>query len=153
MNLLRFLAFLLGFGTPLLSSASPGPGPSRNCVIHAAGDGSDDSPAIRQAFFECGKNGHITFQEGVVYNVQTTLELTNLSNVQVDLLGTILFSTDVRYWIQNGWYYEFQNISIAMGFSGDNITIDGHGVGTIDGQGQVWYDCTGCSLQISDGNI
>ncbi|OPB40664.1 hypothetical protein A0O28_0007440 [Trichoderma guizhouense] len=27
-----------------------------------------------------------------------------------------------------------------MEFSGEDITIDGHGSGTIDGQGQVWYD-------------
>lgn len=101
MNPVRLFALLIGFGAPLVSSASPSP--PRTCVIPAAGDGNDDSPAIQQAFAECGKNGHITFQEGVVYNIQTTLELTDLSNVQVDLLGTILFSTDVRYWIQNGW--------------------------------------------------
>lgn len=138
MDVLRLLLLIIGFGTPLLSSASLDP--PLNCIIPAAGDGSDDSPAIQKAFADCGKNGHITFQEGVVYDVQTVLQLQNLSNVQVDLLGTILFSTDVRYWIQHGSYYHFQNISIAMEFSGEGITIDGHGIGTIDGQGQVWYD-------------
>lgn len=110
------------------------------CIIPAAGDGSDDAPAIREAFRDCGKGGHIVFQENVTYNVDTVLQLHNLSHIQVDLLGTILFSTDVRYWIQHGSYYWFQNITIAMEFSGDHITIDGHDKGVIDGQGQVWYD-------------
>lgn len=52
------------------------------------------------------------------------------------------FSTDVTYWIRHGSLFWFQNISIAMEFSGEYITIDGHDKGVIDGQGQVWYDCT-----------
>ena len=127
-------SFLSAFHLALYCLANP------VCVIPAVGDGSDDSPAILQAFQACGQDGQITFAANTIYNVQTVLQLHNLSNVQIDLLGTILFSTDVRYWIQHGSYYHFQNISIAMEFSGEYITIDGHNQGVIDGQGQVWYD-------------
>ncbi|KAJ5808665.1 polygalacturonase [Penicillium riverlandense] len=112
----------------------------KTCVIPVAGDGRDDSPAIREAFQKCGTNGKVVFEKDSTYSVQTVLQLHDLKNVEVDLLGTIEYSTDVRYWIQHGSYYYFQNISIAMEFSGEDITIDGHGTGTIDGQGQVWYD-------------
>ncbi|KAF3768630.1 family 28 glycoside hydrolase, partial [Cryphonectria parasitica EP155] len=113
---------------------------NKTCIIPASGNGTDDGPAIRQAFQNCGTNGRIVFQENSTYDIQTVLQLHNLSNVQVDLRGTLLFSTDVRYWIQHGSHYYFQNISIAMEFSGEDITIDGHDTGVIDGQGQVWYD-------------
>ncbi|KAL9071900.1 MAG: hypothetical protein Q9157_005306 [Trypethelium eluteriae] len=132
------LEFLLFFSSWYCLGARADASPV--CVIPAAGDGSDDSPAIIQAFQDCGKGGQITFSANTTYYVQTVLQLHNLSNVQIDFLGTILFSTDVRYWIQHGSYYHFQNISIAMEFSGEYITIDGHSQGVIDGQGQVWYD-------------
>lgn len=131
----RDLLAALGIFVPFTLCSS-----DSTCIIPAAANGSDSAPAIRQAFHDCGQDGHIVFQENTTYNVNTALQLHDLSNVQVDLLGTILFSTDVRYWILHGSYYWFQNISIALEFSGSNITIDGHSTGVIDGQGQVWYD-------------
>jgi galacturan 1,4-alpha-galacturonidase len=34
----------------------------------------------------------------------------------------------------------YQNHSTAWIFGGDNVTFQGHGYGTLDGNGQVWYD-------------
>ncbi|KAF2101749.1 glycoside hydrolase family 28 protein [Rhizodiscina lignyota] len=136
---MKILAILAVLFFSIFSSSIAASG-GRTCVIPAAGDGSDDSPAIREAFRECGNGGHIVFQEDKTYSIETMLQLHNLSSVQVDILGTIMFSTDVRYWIRHGSYFWFQNISIALEFSGDHITIDGHDRGIIDGQGQVWYD-------------
>jgi len=59
------------------------------CVIPAAGDGRDDSPAIREAFQKCGTNGKVVFEKDMTYSVQTVLQLHDLKNVEVDLLGTI----------------------------------------------------------------
>ncbi|KAL7953353.1 glycoside hydrolase family 28 protein [Trichoderma compactum] len=126
--------------TASVANAHSLPSPQHTCVIPALKDGRDDAPAIREAFSKCGNNGKVVFQKDTTYSIQTALQLHNLKNVQVDLLGTLEYSTDVRYWILHGSYYYFQNISIAMEFSGEDITIDGHGSGTIDGQGQVWYD-------------
>lgn len=151
-------SILWALTTILLAGAHSLPSPEHTCVIPASKDGSDDSPAIRKAFDTCGRNGKVVFQKDTTYSIQSVLQLHNLKNVQVDMFGTlevwtcnistgcpsyinwVQYSTDVRYWILHGSYYYFQNISIAMEFSGENIVIDGHGSGTIDGQGQVWYD-------------
>ena len=139
MRVATFLNALLCIGSFLLYQVNAAPS-NLTCTIPAYGDGRDDSQSIINAFNQCGTNGHIIFQENQTYFVEQVLQLQNLSKVQIDLLGTILFSTDVRYWIQHGSYFWFQNISIAMEFSGSYITIDGHNTGVIDGQGQVWYD-------------
>lgn len=34
----------------------------------------------------------------------------------------------------------YQNQSSAWIFGGNNVYFNGHGYGTIDGNGQVWYD-------------
>ncbi|TFB02967.1 putative exopolygalacturonase X [Trichoderma ghanense] len=133
-------SILWALTTMLLAGAHSLPYPEHTCVIPASKDGSDDSPAIRKAFDTCGRNGKVVFQKDTTYSIQSVLQLHNLKNVQVDMFGTLEYSTDVRYWILHGSYYYFQNISIAMEFSGENIVIDGHGSGTINGQGQVWYD-------------
>ena len=79
-------------GIVLLAGAVAAAGQSWNktCIITASGDGTDDAPAIRQAFEDCQQNGNIVFQENTTYNIHTTLQLHNLSNVQVDLRGTLL---------------------------------------------------------------
>ncbi|PNP39744.1 hypothetical protein TGAMA5MH_08263 [Trichoderma gamsii] len=138
MKFLRHIVQLLP--ASLVFAAYTPSSPEHTCVIPALNDGRDDAPAIREAFNKCGNNGKVIFQKDTTYSIQTALQLHNLKNVQVDMLGTLEYSTDVRYWILHGSYYYFQNISIAMEFSGEDITIDGHGSGTIDGQGQVWYD-------------
>ncbi|KAL7914357.1 glycoside hydrolase family 28 protein [Trichoderma velutinum] len=138
MKLLRPVLWTLA--TSLVANGHSLPAPQHTCVIPALKDGHDDAPAIREAFSKCGNNGKVVFQKDTTYSIQTALQLHNLKNVQVDMFGTLEYSTDVRYWILHGSYYYFQNISIAMEFSGEDITIDGHGSGTIDGQGQVWYD-------------
>lgn len=85
MKLSRFIQILLAS-----ASLAAGQNWNKTCIITASNNGSDDSPAIKQAFKDCGKNSNIVFQENATYNIQTTLQLHNLSNVQVDLRGTLL---------------------------------------------------------------
>ncbi|KAI5301806.1 hypothetical protein KEM56_001341 [Ascosphaera pollenicola] len=68
------------------------------------------------------------------------MNISGLNGVEVDLKGTLLWSTDVKYWLQNSLDVGYQNQSTAWILSGKNIHFDGHGYGTIDGNGWTWYD-------------
>lgn len=59
------------------------------CTIAANGDGSDDAPAIRDAFDECQSNARIVF-ENTTYYINSPLNTTTLSNVEIDLYGYLL---------------------------------------------------------------
>lgn len=94
MKSITYFISLLGLWTVIVSGTQP-PFQAKTCVIPAHGDGQDDSPAIRSAFSACGRNGHIIFAENNTYNIQTVLQLHNLSNVQIDFLGTLLVAISV----------------------------------------------------------
>jgi hypothetical protein len=60
------------------------------CVVPAAGNASvDDAPAILSAFNRCGRGGHIIFTN-TTYNINSTMNTTGLSDVQIDIYGTLL---------------------------------------------------------------
>jgi len=63
-----------------------------------------------------------------------------LNNVIVHLYGTLLWGTDTGYWRNNSLQLGYQNQTTAWIFGGNNITFMGHGYGTFDGNGQIWYD-------------
>jgi hypothetical protein len=68
------------------------PDPASNnklCTVKPNLNGSDDTPAILQAFDSCGKNGHIVFINETYY-VNTVMNTTGLENVDIDLYGTLL---------------------------------------------------------------
>jgi hypothetical protein len=87
MKLLRHIPWALA--AAVAADAYSPSSPEHTCVIPALKDGRDDAPAIREAFDKCGKNGKVVFQKDTTYSVQTALQLHNLKNVQVDLLGTL----------------------------------------------------------------
>jgi galacturan 1,4-alpha-galacturonidase len=115
------------------------------CEVHANKNGTDDSPAILAAVEECGQDGTIVFSN-TTYHVERVLDTRGLKNVEIQLKGTLLFGTDFDYWLENSLplpgYDEngYQNQSSAWFFGGDNITWNGYGYGTVDGNGQAWYD-------------
>lgn len=49
------------------------------------------------------------------------------------------WSTDIQYWLNNSLPVGYQNQSTAFIVGGDNVTINGHGVATFNGNGDVWY--------------
>lgn len=113
---------------------------SKKCVVKAGGDPKgDDAPAILDAFTQCKSDGHIIF-ENTTYYVGTVMNTTGLQGVDVEVNGTLLWSDDVQYWLQNSLPVGFQNQSSAWIFGGDDVHFYGHGFGTLDGNGQVWYD-------------
>ncbi|KAL4966725.1 pectin lyase fold/virulence factor [Aspergillus stella-maris] len=112
----------------------------KTCVIPASGSNTtDDAPAILSAFKQCGKHGHIIF-EPTTYYVNSVLNTTWLEDVDIDIQGTLLWSTDIYYWLNNSLEVGYQNQSTAWVLGGNNVRINGNGVGTLDGNGDYWYE-------------
>ncbi|KAK1493091.1 polygalacturonase [Colletotrichum tamarilloi] len=109
------------------------------CTVEANNDGSDDSPAILAAFKECRKNRRIVFSN-TTYNIEKMMTTTDLENTQIEIHGTLVWSKDTDYWLSNPQPTGFQNGSAAWFLGGKNITVDGFGYGTLDGNGQAWYN-------------
>lgn len=55
----------------------------------------------------------------------------------------VKWSTNVSYWLNHSLPVGYQNQSTAWVFGGKNIRFDGHGYGTLNGNGQTWYDACG----------
>ncbi|KIK64270.1 glycoside hydrolase family 28 protein [Collybiopsis luxurians FD-317 M1] len=109
------------------------------CTVRSSINGSDDAPAILQAFQMCGTNGVIQLHDPL-YHIETVMNTTGLSNVQIDLNGTMLWGTNLTYWRASGLPLGYDNFTTAWVLGGDQIVFDGHGVGTFDGNGQLWYN-------------
>ncbi|KDQ52576.1 glycoside hydrolase family 28 protein [Jaapia argillacea MUCL 33604] len=109
------------------------------CTIQPSLNGTDDTPAILYAFEQCGKDGSVVFQNAT-YNIEQVMTTTGLENVVVDLSGTLLWGTNTSYWQNNSLPLGYQNQSTAWIFGGTNVSFVGHGYGTFDGNGQIWYD-------------
>jgi len=50
------------------------------------------------------------------------------------------WSTNITYWLNASLLFGYQNQSSAWWLGGSNIRFNGHGYGTLDGNGQVWYN-------------
>lgn len=123
----------------------------RRCVIPANNDGTDDSPAIMAAFRECSQDSEIIFQN-TTYNIAQAMSITNLTNVKIEVHGTLLWSKDIDYWLANSLPIgpgqdqhsyppaAYQNQTTAFVLGGRNLYVEGFGTGTFDGNGQAWYD-------------
>ncbi|TDZ25731.1 Alpha-L-rhamnosidase rgxB [Colletotrichum orbiculare MAFF 240422] len=109
------------------------------CLVPAKGDGSDDTPAILDAFDKCKSDGHIVF-ENTTYHVDQVMKTTDLDNVRIDIQGTLLWSKNTTYWLQNSLDIGYQNQTAAWVLGGKNLEVNGFGHGTFDGNGQTWYD-------------
>jgi galacturan 1,4-alpha-galacturonidase len=51
----------------------------------------------------------------------------------------VKWGTNITYWRANSLPLGYQNQSTAWVFGGDNVTFQGHGTGTFDGNGQLWF--------------
>lgn len=98
----------------------------------------DSAPEIFKAFKNCNRGGRVVLDG--TYTVASPLDLTFLEAVDVVLTGTITFSNDIDYWVENSFKYAFQNSSAFWRFGGKDVNIYGGGHGLLDGNGQAWYD-------------
>ncbi|CCL99569.1 uncharacterized protein FIBRA_01587 [Fibroporia radiculosa] len=106
------------------------------CAVKALGGGRDDGPSINAAFQECSENSMIILDS--YYSVNTLLLTEGLDHVDVLLSGTVQYTPNIAYWSPNSLYLTYQNATTFWFMSGNDIHI--FGGGTIDGNGQVWYD-------------
>ncbi|KAM0253125.1 hypothetical protein ACHAQJ_007401 [Trichoderma viride] len=98
----------------------------------------DDAPEIIKAFKKCNRGGSVVLDDN--YTIASPLDLTFLEAVDVIITGTIRFTNDIDYWVENSFKYAFQNSSAFWRFGGKDVNIYGGGHGLIDGNGQAWYD-------------
>lgn len=110
---------------------------SKICVVNAHHDpAKDDAPAILGAFAECRSDGHIIFDD-TTYHIRTVMNTTGLRDVSIELRGTLKWSDDIFYWLNNSIPIGFQNQTSAWHLGGERIHFFGRGSGTLDGNGQV----------------
>ncbi|KAF2849594.1 glycoside hydrolase family 28 protein [Plenodomus tracheiphilus IPT5] len=113
---------------------------SKTCIVKPSGTNkTDDAPAIRAAFKECRQHSKIVF-EPTTYFINSILNISNLQDVDIDIQGQLLWSTDIQYWLNASLPVGYQNQSTAFRLGGDNVRINGHGVGTFNGNGDYWYE-------------
>ncbi|GJE94846.1 glycoside hydrolase family 28 protein [Phanerochaete sordida] len=107
-----------------------------DCKVPHLGGGGDDGPAINAAFERCAKNGKVVLDQ--YYSVDTLLFTTGLDDVEIELSGTLQYTPDIAKWSPQSYFLTYQNATTFWFLSGNNIHL--YGGGTIDGNGQVWWD-------------
>ncbi|KAJ5746979.1 uncharacterized protein N7511_008675 [Penicillium nucicola] len=125
----------------LLASFSPvaAKDHQKSCTVKSGdSNATDDAPAIVKAFKQCGQNGRVVF-EPTTYYVNSAMNVSWLDNVDIDIYGTLLWSTDIVYWLNNSMDVGYQNQSTAFILGGNNVRINGYGKGILNGNGDYWY--------------
>lgn len=122
------------------------PARTKTCYVKSHGNGTDDSAYILKAIKSCNNGGHVVFKQGVQYTIGTALDLTFLNHIDIDIQGYIQFTNDTDYWQANSFKLIFQNATTFWNFGGNDVAI--YGGGTIDGNGQVWYDLYASNIYI-----
>ncbi|KAI9692354.1 MAG: Exopolygalacturonase X-1 [Bathelium mastoideum] len=115
--------------------------PKRNktCVVKSHDDGvTDDSQYFLNALHQCNDGGHVLLPEDKKYIIGTALNLTFLNHIDIELQGYLQFTNDTDYWQANSFRQIFQNVTTFWQLGGTDVNF--YGGGTIDGNGQVWYD-------------
>jgi len=163
---LHYLSFVVGLATsspqrhavpprPILKAAPFGTGkefphspprhPRLRCFVESGKDNtSDDARAIYRAFERCNNGGTIILNE--VYHIGSPLDLTFLEHVDVVLTGELHFDdSDVYYWAENSFKYQYQNLSSFLRVGGSDVNIYGDlskEGSLIHGHGQAYWEET-----------
>lgn len=136
---------LLSLGLAAIACASPSAPRNKQCIIPRSSGlptgTTNDSPAVASAFASCSKDAVITFQQGAEYNIFSPISATNLSNVEIQILGNLnlpqnITAVQTLVNASGGTLYWFK-------FSGPNIDFVGTGnvsAGWINSYGQAWWD-------------
>ena len=121
-----------GYGKPPHVS----PPRDRFCFVVPKGDGRDDADGILETIHRCNNGGTVVFDGN--YTIGSPLDLTFLKHIDIALLGTINFDTDLPYW-EGHWYeFTYQEGRTWWKWGGEDVNI--FGGGTINGNGQPWWD-------------
>lgn len=114
------------------------PARTKTCTVQANGNGTDDSANILKAIKDCNNGGHVVFPKEKKFTIGTALDLTFLKHIDLDIQGTIQFTNDTDYWQKNAFKQVFQNATTFFQLGGKDVNV--YGGGTLDGNGQAWYD-------------
>ncbi|EIN06930.1 hypothetical protein PUNSTDRAFT_105379 [Punctularia strigosozonata HHB-11173 SS5] len=127
---------LLAIALPALGGRSPSlVARASSCTLAAAGSGKDDAPAFLAAVKSCDTT---IVPKGVTLNISSPLDMTGINNKHINIQGKISFNPDLGYWTGHAFYVPFQAQLAFWLLGGNHILLDGGG--TLDGQGQAWYD-------------
>lgn len=107
------------------------------CTVTPSGS-KDDSPAIMDAFKQCGTNGQIEITEGE-FTIAKVMDVT-LKNCDVSIRGKLTWNDDIQYWLKNSISVTYASRSTAWRIGGENFSLQGHGKALFFGNGQKWYD-------------
>jgi galacturan 1,4-alpha-galacturonidase len=66
----------------------------------------------------------------------------------VFLTGTVRFCEDIENWLPSVFPILFQDYSTWWLWGGEDINLYGLGEGTIDGQGQAWWDANAANSTV-----
>lgn len=122
---------------PHLATTSRSTPRNRTCHVSSLGSGLDDSSALLAAIKSCNNGGIVQLNE-TLYTISTALDIQSLQSIDFNISGTIQFSPNISYWTSNSFKYAFQNSSAFWQWGGNDI--NWYGGGTIDGNGQPWWD-------------
>ncbi|KAF4589535.1 glycoside hydrolase family 28 [Ophiocordyceps camponoti-floridani] len=110
------------------------------CTVRPRKDGGDDGPAIVKALTgNCRVKG-LVWLPGPIYNIKSAMTTVGMKDIKIVQTGRMLWSPDIEYWRKVAMPVGFQNQSTVWYFGGEDVVWDGRGEGTMDGNGQVWYD-------------
>ncbi|KAH5237930.1 hypothetical protein HBI42_164210 [Parastagonospora nodorum] len=108
------------------------------CTVTPSGS-KDDSPALMDAFKQCGQNGQIEVTTGD-YTIAKVMDVLNLKNCDISIRGKLTWNDDIQYWLKNSISVTYSARSTAWRLGGENFTLQGHGQALFFGNGQKWYD-------------
>ncbi|KAF2029471.1 pectin lyase-like protein [Setomelanomma holmii] len=124
------------------------PDRTKTCIVQAHGNGTDDSANILKTIKECNNGGHVVFPKDQKFTIGTALDLTFLKHIDLapDIQGTIQFTNDTDYWQANAFKQIYQNATTFFQLGGEDVNV--YGGGTLDGNGQVWYDLYAANIYV-----
>jgi polygalacturonase len=86
--------------------------------------------SVRFDFFEEHRPGYIFSQ--------TPITLLKTDTNRIDIQGYVQFTNDTKYWQRSSFKQIYQNATTFFQLGGSDVNV--YGGGTLDGNGQVWYD-------------
>ncbi|KAJ5660726.1 CAZyme family GH28 [Penicillium longicatenatum] len=111
----------------------------RTVTIRASKSDHDDvSSDFLWGIKQANHGGRLLLEKGKTYVIGKKLDLSFLNNIEVQLEGEIKFTNNITYWQANNFYYSFQKSITFWVWGGQDIKI--FGKGTLNGNGQKWYD-------------
>ncbi|AEO68160.1 c14a0449-38b5-4bf8-9954-82965c1cd184 [Thermothielavioides terrestris] len=111
----------------------------KRITIRASKNDRDDiSDEFLSGIKRANNGGLLHLEKDKTYVIGKKLDLSFLKDVYVKIDGELKFTDNITYWQANNFFYSFQNSITFWVWGGRDIKI--YGSGTINGNGQAWWD-------------